>query len=57
MDTKKISGKILFYIDNRGLVRGWSGWSIDHPRNMDMSIAKPSFFKDALRITKDYPVK
>ena len=24
-----------------GLVRGWSGWSIDHPRILDVTIAKP----------------
>ena len=27
----------------RGLVRGWSGWSIDHPRILDISIANPNF--------------
>ena len=24
----------------RGFFRGWSGWSIDHPRILDISIAK-----------------
>ena len=35
--------KLLVITDRNlsGLVRGWSGWSIDHPKIWDVSIAKP----------------
>ena len=41
---RKISKSLFQYSSqdcSSGLVGGWSGWSIDHPRILKMSIAKP----------------
>ena len=40
-DKVTISHIVNVLCKYRGLVRGWSGWSIDHPRILNMSIVKP----------------